>query len=129
MPSNIQAISTEELKEPPKAEVFDRLSLSMILFTCEHLHLGMEAGRRWAEQGASYEQLERLMQSCYAYPPPPSFCCCRIAMIACGGDEDQARDFWEGLYPECHEDISEEIFVVGFIDGATELLNEAKPLI
>jgi hypothetical protein len=130
MGNNIQAISTEELKEPPKAEVVARLRASKLLFTCEYRQRGKEAGRRWAEQDASYKQLERLKQSYYGDAHhQPDFDCWTVAMIACGGDDDQARDFWEGFCPEWRDLFVDDDFAFGFVDGATDVLDEVEPLI
>jgi hypothetical protein len=101
--------------------VIERLRKSKEKFSNDEKISGHAAGRAWAQQEASYEELERL-----AKWEPADYVDDRAweALVAIAGDADLARDYIDFWKDQAGNETPSEDFVLAFVDGAEEVFNE-----
>jgi len=114
-------VATHEYRRSPNmTTAIERLRASKLDAEQEDITDGKTAGRRWAEQDASYPELRRvakLSDNCHGIED--------LKKAVDPFDNQSQREFLEEIFGDADADPS-EVYVEAFIDGAQEFFNEVS---
>ena len=125
-------------KETDMSAVIERLRASKLQNEDKMTQAGREAGRRWAQKYAEYDELQRVCaldadEWCIGQPMAPHTHGGWLALHTLGlkedGDDSHVREFaecagWDDVFPHERGELEDEGFISGFILGAQEFFDE-----